>query len=107
MSSWLTAAPIAHRGLQDAASGVVENSAAAARAAIAGRYAIECDVQRTADGDAVVFHDFVLDRLTASGGEVAARSSQDLQAIGYSRGQDRIMSFESLLALVAGQVPLI
>jgi glycerophosphoryl diester phosphodiesterase len=59
---WLTARPIAHRGLHDKGKGVIENTASAARAAIAARYAIECDVQITADGEAVVFHDFTLER---------------------------------------------
>ena len=61
---WLVARPIAHRGLHDAAKGIIENSLAAARAAIAGNYAIECDAQLSADGEAVVFHDDTLDRLT-------------------------------------------
>ena len=61
---WLVARPIAHRGLHDPAAGLIENTLAAADAAIAGGYAIECDVQDTADGEAVVFHDFTLDRLT-------------------------------------------
>ena len=55
--------PIAHRGLHDRAKGVIENSASAFEAAIAGNFAIECDVQLTSDGVAVVFHDDVLKRL--------------------------------------------
>ncbi|MGE5389162.1 MAG: glycerophosphodiester phosphodiesterase family protein, partial [Hyphomicrobiales bacterium] len=67
---WLTARPIAHRGLHDALNGVVENSIAAARAAIAASYGVECDVQRTKDGDLVVFHDDTLERLTSRDGRV-------------------------------------
>jgi len=52
--SWLVARPIAHRGLHDEARGVVENSLASARAAISKNYAIECDVQLSRDGEAVV-----------------------------------------------------
>ena len=33
---WLTARPIAHRGLHDAAKGIIENTASAFSAAIAG-----------------------------------------------------------------------
>ncbi|MET0259213.1 MAG: glycerophosphodiester phosphodiesterase, partial [Methylobacterium sp.] len=40
---WLTARPIAHRGLHDRSAGIPENTIAAAEAAIAGGYAIECD----------------------------------------------------------------
>jgi glycerophosphoryl diester phosphodiesterase len=62
--AWLTERPIAHRGLHDAASGVIENTLAAAEAAIAGGFAIECDVQLSADEEVFVFHDETLDRLT-------------------------------------------
>ena len=76
---WLVRRPIAHRGLHDRASGVVENSLAAARAAMERDYAIECDVQLTADLDAVVFHDFVLDRLTPESGPVNALRADRLE----------------------------
>ena len=74
---WLVARPIAHRGLHDIAAGVIENSASAAEAAIAGNFGIECDVQLSADGQAVVFHDFVLDRLTGEKGRVIERKADE------------------------------
>ena len=61
---WLTARPVAHRGLHDAARGIFENMPGAAKAAISGNFAIECDIQLTSDGEAMVFHDDELDRLT-------------------------------------------
>ena len=36
MPDWLTARPVAHRGLHDAANGVIENTPSAFEAAIAG-----------------------------------------------------------------------
>jgi glycerophosphoryl diester phosphodiesterase len=66
--AWLTERPIAHRGLHDAASGVIENTLQAAEAAIAGGFAIECDIQMSADGEVFVFHDDTLDRLTDAHG---------------------------------------
>ncbi|MDU6374189.1 MAG: glycerophosphodiester phosphodiesterase, partial [Bradyrhizobium sp.] len=33
---WLTARPVAHRGLHDASRGIIENMPAAARGAVAG-----------------------------------------------------------------------
>ena len=104
---WLTARPIAHRGLHDRSDGRVENSAAAARAAVAGGYAIECDVQLTCDGDAIVFHDFTLDRLTRETGPVAERSSAALKETAYATGPDHLIALSDLLALVASRVPLI
>ena len=55
--------PIAHRGLHDAARGVIENTAAAFEAAIAKGYGIECDLRPAAGGLPVVFHDETLERL--------------------------------------------
>ena len=52
---WLIARPVAHRGLHDAQNGVIENTASAFAAAIAGRYGIECDLQISADGEAMVY----------------------------------------------------
>ena len=67
---WLTARPIAHRGLHDAAQGLIENTAGAVRAAIAAGYGIEVDVQLSADGEAMVHHDDVLGRLTEGEGRL-------------------------------------
>lgn len=104
---WLTARPIAHRGLHDAARGIVENTASAARAALERGYAIECDVQRTADHEAVVFHDDDLGRLTAETGPLAARTTAALESVPYTGSRDRIGTLKALLTLIAGRVPLI
>lgn len=105
--SWLTARPVAHRGLHDAARGVIENCPQAFAAAIAGNYAIECDVQPTADGDAIVFHDGTLDRLTQATGRVDARSVAELKAIAFKSGSDRMLTLAELFALVDDKVPLV
>jgi len=61
--------PIAHRGLHDAARGIIENSPAAVTAAVQAGYGIEIDVQISADGVPMVFHDYKLERLTGQGGK--------------------------------------
>lgn len=104
---WLVASPIAHRGLHDKARGIIENSASAALAAIDRGYAIECDVQLTSDGEAVVFHDFVLDRLTGGHGRVDAHSAAQLGAITLAGGTDTILSLSNFLAVLGGRTPLI
>ena len=104
---WLTARPIAHRGLHDKAAGVIENSVCAARAAVAGNFAIECDVQLTADGEAMVFHDFVLDRLTEASGRVADATAQELAAIAMKGTGDRIPDLAAFIDLIGGKVPLV
>ncbi len=73
--AWLTERPIAHRGLHDAARGVIENTLAAAEAAIAGGFAIECDIQLSADEEVFVFHDETLDRLTDAKGALIEMSA--------------------------------
>ena len=70
---WLTARPVAHRGLHDRARGIIENMPGAAEAAIAGNFAIECDIQLTADGEAMVHHDDALGRLTEGLARCSAR----------------------------------
>lgn len=105
---WLTARPIAHRGLHDRGAGnVVENSPSAARAAIARGFAIECDVQITKDGEAVVFHDFDLDRLTAAHGRVDALDAIAVQALVLRGTDDPILSLDDFLAQVDGRVPVV
>ena len=99
--------PIAHRGLHDRAKGVIENSPSAFAAAIAAGYGIELDLQLSADGVAMVFHDETLDRLTDKLGPVAARSAAELCQIGLSGGVDRIPTLRDVLAQVAGRVPLL
>src|SRR6476661_4049214 len=61
---WLVARPVAHRGLHDAARGIIENTPSSVRAAAEAGYAIEVDLQITADGEAMVHHDEALGRLT-------------------------------------------
>lgn len=104
---WLTARPIAHRGLHDAQNGVIENTRSAFARAIAQNYAIECDLQLTGDGEAVVFHDETLDRLIAAKGLVAGHSAAELKAMSFKSGPDRIQTLAELLDQVQGRVPLV
>lgn len=102
---WLTARPVAHRGLHG--NGIIENSLSAAKAAIDANYAIEVDLQLSKDGEIVVFHDETLDRLTSEKGDVAARTAAELRAIRLNNSGDKIPSLDDLLTLVSGKVPLV
>lgn len=103
--NWLGEWSYAHRGLHGA--GLPENSPAAFTAAMARGMGIECDIQRSRDGQAMVFHDATLDRLTAEQGAVAARSANELQTIRLAGGADTIPTLRQVLDQVAGQVPLL
>lgn len=97
--------PIAHRALHGA--GRPENSLAAVRAALAAGYGIEIDVQPSADGQAMVFHDETLDRLTAQTGPICGRDAAELGRIALTGGAEGIPTLRAVLAEVAGRVPLL
>ena len=99
--------PIAHRALHDRAAGRVENSPAAIRAAVAAGYGIEIDLQLSADGVAMVFHDEELDRLTDETGPVNARSAADLREVRLKDSSDAIPTLSRVLELIDGRVPLL
>src|ERR1700760_1080160 len=104
---WLTGRPVAHRGLHDTARGVIENMPGAAKAAISGNFAIECDIQLTSDGEAMVFHDDELDRLTEGSGTLLGKTAAELQAVRFKGTDERMMTLADLCTLVAGRVPLV
>lgn len=98
---------IAHRALHDRAAGRPENSRAAIRAALAHDLAVEIDIQPSADGVAMVFHDDRLDRLTDATGPVAARPAAELGAITLRDSDEGIPTLTEVLDLIAGRVPLL
>jgi glycerophosphoryl diester phosphodiesterase len=106
MREWLTARPVAHRGLHDAAAGVIENTPTAFAAAVAANYAIECDIRLSADGEAMVYHDDTLERLTLGTGRVDAMSAAELQRVPFRATGDRMMRLGELWDLVAGRTAL-
>jgi glycerophosphoryl diester phosphodiesterase len=99
--------PIAHRGLHDRGRGVVENSRAAVSAAIEAGYAIEIDVQEAACGEAMVFHDDTLPRLTEASGLLRDHAAEALGAVRLRGSDETIPTLQEILALVAGRVPLL
>jgi glycerophosphoryl diester phosphodiesterase len=105
--SWLTARPVAHRGLHDEAAGIIENMPAAAAAAIAGKFAIECDIQLTSDGEAMVHHDDELGRLARGSGALLQRTAAELKAVSFNNTSERMMTLADLCTMVAGRVPLV
>jgi glycerophosphoryl diester phosphodiesterase len=101
------ARPFAHRALHDRRAGRPENSRAAVRAAVAAGYGIEIDVQPSADGIAMVFHDELLDRLTDRTGPVNAHEAAALAAIPLRHGTEGIPTLTQVLSDIAGKVPLL
>jgi len=95
----LFAPPIAHRGLWSR-GGAPENSLAAFEAACEAGYGIELDVQLSSDGEAVVFHDWELERLTGQPGRLADHTAADLGAMRLAGTDEAIPTLAETLTLV-------
>lgn len=102
---WLRDRDFAHRGVHGEM--VAENSPAAFAEAIRRGMGIECDVQKSRDGRAMVFHDWTLERLTHETGPVAAHDATALERVSLAVGDDHIPTLDRLLEQVDGQVPLL
>lgn len=105
--SWLTKKPIAHCGYHNQNVGLIENTASAFAAALKNSFSIECDVQISADGEAMVFHDFALERLTQGHGLLKDKTRQELQTIPFHETNDRMQTLGELLNQIAGRQSLI
>ncbi len=96
--------PIAHRGFHGA--GRSENSTGAFAAAIEQGFGIELDIQMSADGEAMVFHDYHLERLTQGKGPTRQKSAAELRALTLADGS-RIPTLSEVLKQVSGQVAVL
>jgi glycerophosphoryl diester phosphodiesterase len=104
-TAWLKSLPIAHRGLHN--SQAPENSMAAFQKAVEAGYGIELDVQLSADGHVVVFHDYNLQRMTGHDSEVKDLDWSQLKELNLAGTGQGIPLLSDVLALVRGQVPLL
>lgn len=91
--------PLAHRGLWSP-GGAPENSLAAFQAACAAGYGIELDVQLSADGEAMVFHDDSLARMTGAAGRLAERTAAQLAELRLAGSDERIPTLREALAVI-------
>jgi glycerophosphoryl diester phosphodiesterase len=104
-SSWLLNKPIAHRGLWGGE--IIENSIPAYQNAILHGYPIEIDVYETKDGHLVSFHDAYLERMTGEKAFVFDKTLEQLGELHLSGSQEKIPTFEEVLALCENKVPLL
>ena len=95
----LLGAPFAHRGLWSP-GGAPENSLAAFQAACAHDYGIELDVQLSADGEAMVFHDATLERLTGVSGRLSDHTAADLATMRLSGTEETIPTLAEAMAMI-------
>ena len=98
---------MAHRGLHDRARGIIENMPGAVSAAISGNFAVEVDIQLSADGEAMVHHDDELGRLTDGTGALRSLTAAELKQVAFKDTPERMMTLGDLCDLTAGRVPLV
>lgn len=94
----------AHRGLHG--GDIAENTREAFAAACVHGYGIELDVQLSADGEVVVFHDDNLLRMTGDKRRVDSVDWAELKTLSLD-GKGNIPSFDEVLKMINGRVPLL
>ncbi len=95
----------AHRGLHG--EGIPENSLSAFKKAMDEGVGIELDVQLSKDGKIVVFHDYSLLRMTGETCSLSEKNFHEIQTLKLGKTEETIPSFEEVLSLVNGKVPLL
>lgn len=98
--------PLAHRGYHGRLKGV-GNSREAIANAVAHGYGIELDLQLSSDGQAMVFHDDTLNRMTKVRGAVFEKTAADLGNILLAGGRTAIPRLSDILDLIVNKVPLL
>ena len=96
----------AHRGLYDNVE-VPENSLTAFKLAVSKGYGIELDIRLTKDGEVVVFHDDTLLRLCGKNIAVSSLTLAELKQYRLMQSKELIPSFQEVLEIVKGKVPLL
>ncbi|WP_432422145.1 glycerophosphodiester phosphodiesterase family protein [Qipengyuania aquimaris] len=102
---WLGDWTYAHRGMHS--PGVPENSLAGFALAVERGLGIECDIQRSRDGCAMLVHDWELDRLTAVSGPLADHTAEELAQIAFLDSEHMLARLDDLLPIVDGKVPIL
>ncbi len=97
---------VAHRGLHDKPH-IPENSIPAFKKAVEKGYGIELDLHLLADGGLAVFHDNTLARTTGAEGKVKNLTLEELKNYHLEGTENTIPSFDEVLNLIDGKVPLI
>ena len=98
---WLTDTFVAHRGLFNNVD-IPENSIPAFVEARENNFGIEMDVQMSADGVLVVFHDDSLKRMTGADGLVCEKTFEELRKLRLLDTDCQIPTFEEFLQAAGG-----
>lgn len=97
----------AHRGLHNADKTVPENSLTAFALAVQNGFGIELDIRLTKDNKIVVMHDNSLKRICGVDVKVSELTLGELADFHLLETEERIPTFDEVLAVVDGKTPLI
>lgn len=97
----------AHRGLHEQDKSIPENSMAAFAKAVEAGYGIELDINLTADGKVVVFHDSSLLRVCGVDKLITDCTEEELLAYRLENTSEGIPMLEDVLKLVDSRAPMI
>lgn len=97
----------AHRGYHCIEKGIPENSIPAFRAALSKNYGIELDIHITQDNRIIVFHDDSLKRVCGLDNQPENMTLAELKKLTLLGTKEHIPTFEEVLKLVNGKVPLL
>lgn len=106
-NNWLTENPFAHRGLHGRATGHVENSLSAFKAANDRGHGFELDILLSQDDQAMVFHDLSLDRLTGKPGEIHDYPADQLKKFRLTGSDDLICRLRDVLRQADRTLPIL
>lgn len=95
----------AHRGLHG--DGIPENSLAAFAKAVENGHGLELDVQLSADGKVMVFHDDTLKRMTGCDKMLCELTAEELRKLRLAGTDEKIPYLTEVLDLVDGRSPIL
>ena len=98
--------PIAHRGLYDNRK-IIENTIESFELAKQKKFAIECDIILSKDGEVMVFHDYDLNRLAAINKSIKNCTTNELKNIKLLATNSVIPSVDEILYKINGEVPIL
>ena len=97
----------AHRGYYEKDQSIPENSLPAFQRAVSKGFGVELDLQLTADGQVVVFHDDTLKRMCGVDVPVSSLTWEQLQQYTLADSGEKIPLFTQVLKVMNGRTPMI
>ncbi len=97
----------AHRGFYLRDQSIPENSLPAFQRAVSKGFGVELDLQLTADGHVVVFHDDTLKRMCGADVAVESLTLKELQQYSLAQSGEKIPLFSQVLKVMNGKTPMI